>query len=195
MNVARGLLHLHRAGLVHARVSSANVLVSSELEVKLAGFGSYFSKPYVDDASDTAFVSPEVSDGKKPTSSSDVFAFGMLLYELITLQTAWEGENVEAMAQHIKSSEKPALQVKHTGRSQAPLVQLMEECMNFDVEVRPQISDVVDRLAQALVQLPQESGISFSACGVFSKYSSSSLVRIEANMPYILYAYSHKLPP
>ncbi|WP_116376284.1 protein kinase [Mycobacterium sp. MFM001] len=89
----------HRAGLVHRDVKPENVLISDDGEVKIADFGLVraVAAAGITSASvilgTAAYLSPEqVRDGKA-TPRSDVYALGIVTYELLTGQTPFTGDS------------------------------------------------------------------------------------------------------
>ncbi|XP_030492307.2 L-type lectin-domain containing receptor kinase S.4 [Cannabis sativa] len=90
--VASGLLYLHQEWeqtVIHRDIKAGNVLLDSELNARLGDFG--LAKLYEHDSNPTTtkvvgtlgYLAPELTRTGKPTTSSDVFAFGGLLLEVI----------------------------------------------------------------------------------------------------------------
>jgi serine/threonine protein kinase, bacterial len=102
--VLGGLAAAHRAGLVHRDVKPENVLISDEGEVKIVDFGLVRA---VAEAGITAtsvilgtaaYLSPEqVKDGDAGPRS-DVYATGIVAYELLTGQTPFSGDTALSVA-------------------------------------------------------------------------------------------------
>jgi serine/threonine-protein kinase len=89
--VLGGLAAAHRAGLVHRDVKPENVLISDEGEVKIADFGLVRAVA-------AAYLSPEqVRDGNA-SPRSDVYAVGIVAYELLTGQTPFSGDSALSVA-------------------------------------------------------------------------------------------------
>ena len=99
--VAAGLDYAHSQGAVHGLLSLSNVLISDELTVQLAGFGLrtlleiYGTRPhmrpqaYLFSTSGTClgnpqYVSPECVLGMPPDARSDLYALGVMLFELLS---------------------------------------------------------------------------------------------------------------
>ncbi|KDP00144.1 serine/threonine protein kinase [Mycobacterium avium subsp. hominissuis 3388] len=102
--VLGGLAAAHRAGLVHRDVKPENVLISDDGEVKIADFGLVraVAAAGITSASvilgTAAYLSPErVRDGAA-TPRSDVYAAGILAYELLTGRTPFTGDSTLAIA-------------------------------------------------------------------------------------------------
>ncbi len=97
MEMAKGLAYAHEKtdaqghslGIVHRDVSPPNVLVSRQGEVKITDFGLAKAKSNVS-VSDSdvvkgkfAYLSPEVVDGKEPDARADIYAVGIILWEML----------------------------------------------------------------------------------------------------------------
>ncbi|KAJ1699775.1 hypothetical protein LUZ63_008287 [Rhynchospora breviuscula] len=90
--VASGLLYLHEEWeqqVVHRDIKSSNVLLGPDLNAKLGDFGlarlyEHGTNPHTTHVVGTlGYMAPELSYTGKATTSSDVFAFGMLVLEVV----------------------------------------------------------------------------------------------------------------
>jgi serine/threonine-protein kinase len=102
--VLGGLAAAHRAGLVHRDVKPENVLISDEGEVKIVDFGLVRAVAEAGITSTSvilgtaAYLSPEqVKDGTA-SPRSDVYAAGIVAYELLTGQTPFSGDTSLSIA-------------------------------------------------------------------------------------------------
>lgn len=97
--VLGGLATAHRAGLVHRDVKPENVLISDDGEVKLVDFGLVRAVAEAGITSTSvilgtaAYLSPEQVSTGAADARSDVYAVGVLAYELITGATPFTGDN------------------------------------------------------------------------------------------------------
>jgi serine/threonine-protein kinase len=123
--VLRALDYAHRVkddegrllGLVHRDVSPSNVLISFEGEVKLCDFGIARAMSAHDDESEiavprvvgkSAYMAPEHARGEPIDARADVFAAGILLWELSAGRRLYRGSEEEMLAQ-AKQAEIPQL--------------------------------------------------------------------------------------
>lgn len=88
--VAEGLENAHRAGIVHGDLRPHNIIVSQEGLIKLTDFGllpAFQASPMAQTAWLTRaapYLPPEVSEGWQISPSADIYALGVILFEMIT---------------------------------------------------------------------------------------------------------------
>jgi serine/threonine protein kinase, bacterial len=112
--VLGGLAAAHRAGLVHRDVKPENVLISDEGEIKIADFGLVRAVAAAGITSTSvilgtaAYLSPEqVRDGNA-SPRSDVYAVGIVAYELLTGRTPFSGDSALSVAYQRLDTDVPA---------------------------------------------------------------------------------------
>jgi serine/threonine-protein kinase len=102
--VLSGLGVAHRAGLVHRDVKPENVLISNDGEVKLVDFGLVRAIAEAGITSTSvilgtaAYLSPEQVEGAATGPRSDVYAAGVMAFELLTGTTPFTGDSPLAVA-------------------------------------------------------------------------------------------------
>ena len=109
--VARALAHAHRHGIVHRDVKSDNALFSEEETVKLTDFGvaqmgGQKSASHEDLTIGTAaYMAPEQAQGLEVGHRSDIFSFGVVLYELASGRVPFTGSAQAVVLYEIVHSE------------------------------------------------------------------------------------------
>lgn len=105
IQVCAGIGYAHRANLVHCDVKSQNILVTRDDRVKVADFGiaramSEATQHTVDSQiwGTPHYFSPEQAAGQPPTPASDVYAIGVVLFELLTGRLPFQAETHTALA-------------------------------------------------------------------------------------------------
>ena len=102
--VASALEAAHRRGIVHRDVKPGNILITDDGDVKVTDFGIARA---VSEASMTVtgttlgsvhYFSPEQARGDEVTGRSDVYALGIVLYEMLTGHRPFEGDSAAGVA-------------------------------------------------------------------------------------------------
>jgi serine/threonine protein kinase len=87
-----------RNGIIHRDIKPANILVAGGTEIKIADFGAAWirnaDRKQLLDVGSPAYLSPEQAQGNELTHKSDMFALGVVLYELCTGERPFSGSNV-----------------------------------------------------------------------------------------------------
>jgi serine/threonine protein kinase len=127
IQIATALEAAHEKDIIHRDLKPSNIMITDEGSVKLLDFG--LAKLYEQDASISslptedmpltqvgailgtmAYMSPEQAQGKPADSCSDIFSFGLVLYEMLSGKRAFSGESLVATALALVKEEPPPLQ-------------------------------------------------------------------------------------
>jgi serine/threonine protein kinase len=114
--LAEGLAYLHGKGVVHRDLKPENILVTPDDRLVIGDFGTAqlagarrLTWKHLSESLGTPdYMSPEQVQGDRGDARSDVYSWGVLLYELLTGQVPFEGDNwMAVMAGHLQGHPKP----------------------------------------------------------------------------------------
>ncbi len=105
--VAQALVAVHREGILHRDVKPHNIFISWEGEVKLGdlGLAVEVDEVSISLAGTPAYLSPEIVLGQKISASSDLFALGAVLYEMLTTAPPFADHTTSAILHRIANLE------------------------------------------------------------------------------------------
>src|SRR5512146_1120849 len=111
--ILSALRFAHRHGIVHRDIKPHNVLVDAEGRVKVTDFG--IARAGTSQMTETGsivgtaqYLSPEQARGGEVDPRSDLYSLGVVLYELLTGKTPFDGETpVEIAMKHLSNAPKP----------------------------------------------------------------------------------------
>ena len=92
--ICAGLAAAHERGVVHRDFKPANVMLDATGKVRITDFGLAGASGESLRAGTPAYMAPEQLSGTEVTIRSDIYALGLVLYELFTGQRAFEAKNV-----------------------------------------------------------------------------------------------------
>jgi serine/threonine-protein kinase len=158
--VADGLAFAHEHGLVHRDVKPQNVLLSSEGEVKVTDFGIARSLDVEHGVTQTGtvlgtseYLAPEQASGEPVSPATDEYSLGVVLWELLTGEVPFTGENFVAVALRHVNEPTPSLREQRPDLSPR-LAAAVERALAKDPARRfPSMSALAAELRGCLAEL------------------------------------------
>jgi len=165
MEVCKGLQYAHdvtdpetgrELGIVHRDISPPNILVSKRGEVKLVDFGLAKATSQLESTDPGvvkgkfSYLSPEAASGKDVDRRADIFAVGILLYELLTGKRLFYGETDYQTVELVRQAKVPPIAAQNPEVT-PELEQVVRKALARDLNQRFQSAgDLQDALAQYL---------------------------------------------
>jgi eukaryotic-like serine/threonine-protein kinase len=156
LQLLAGLAHAHEHGIVHRDVKPSNVFLPRGRPAKIMDFGvarlagGSAASGFVGTPS---YMSPEQVRSENVDGRSDVFSAGLILYELVTGEKAYQGDSVVALVYKI-AHEEPNLSLLPRGDRWERLRHVLEAALARDPDERyPSAGHMQDQLSLALRDL------------------------------------------
>ena len=138
--VCAGFAAAHEQGLLHRDLKPANIMLDGRGRVRITDFGlaSLAGEVHGADvrAGTPAYMAPEQLEGKEVTFKSDIYALGLVLYEIFTGKRAFDAPTLQELTKQRETSSptNPSLIVKDLD----PLVErVIDRCLEKDPAKRP----------------------------------------------------------
>ncbi|KAH7439597.1 hypothetical protein KP509_04G068100 [Ceratopteris richardii] len=150
LDVARGMNYLHNCTpvIVHRDLKSPNLLVDKNWVVKVCDFGlsrmkhnTFLSSKST--AGTPEWMAPEVLRNEPSNEKCDVYSFGVILWELATLQQPWAGMNPMQVVGAIGFQQR---MLDIPDELDPDLVRIIKQCWQSDPAVRPSFTEIMAAL-------------------------------------------------
>jgi serine/threonine-protein kinase len=137
-DVLAGLAAAHDKGVIHRDLKPANIMLDGKGRACITDFGIAMlaGDARAGFAGTPLYMAPEQLDGAPASVHSDLYAFGLVLYEALTGRRAFAGESMDALKAQRTHDEPPRL--PDTVRDVAPVVEdIVRRCLAPNPQQRP----------------------------------------------------------
>jgi CHASE2 domain-containing sensor protein/tRNA A-37 threonylcarbamoyl transferase component Bud32 len=155
MQICEALEYAHQRGVVHRDIKPANIMVLDNFTIKVMDFGIARLGPSSMTQSGIAlgtpyYISPEQLQGKPGDARSDIFALGVLVYELLTRQKPFVGENISALIHSILSTD-PKLPSEIDDKTPQIFDRIVSKALAKEPDQRFQFAQEINKLLKDFV--------------------------------------------
>ena len=145
-----GLKAIHEAGIIHRDLKPGNIILTESGKVKITDFGvatpGRSDITTVDEVIGSClYMSPEAWRGQDITSASDIYALGVILYEMLTGVLPFDGDtSAQVMYKHLEGQLIPPANLNE----EIPtwLNNLTQDLLASDFNLRPTLDEVLDSI-------------------------------------------------
>ncbi|MEM7158704.1 MAG: serine/threonine-protein kinase [Myxococcota bacterium] len=148
-DVARAIRAAHGVGIIHRDLKPDNIMIVNRGDgeiVKVLDFGISASADRTPEEQRLTipghalgtpeYMAPEQSKGRPPTESFDIYALGVILYEVLVGEPPFVSENVVEVLARKATEAPPRLDHRRDGLP-PPLIDLVHACIEVDPQLRP----------------------------------------------------------
>ncbi len=179
VQICEGLAAAHEKGIVHRDIKSDNIMLTPRGQVKIMDFGLAKLKgaSRLTQAGSTvgtaAYMSPEQAQGEDVDQRSDIFSFGVVLYELLTAHLPFRGEHQAALVYSVVN-ENPQPIARFNDKVSPELDRIVHKALAKDKDERYQhVDDMLADLRR------EKKNIEYAKSGYYKVSDKSIKVPVE----------------
>jgi serine/threonine protein kinase len=149
--IMRGLVNIHSMNIIHRDFHSGNIFFDGDygIDVKIGDLG--LSKSATAESTDDdnenygiiPYMAPEIFEGQKYIKASDIYSFGMIMWEVMTgRRPFWDRSHDTDLIIEIVDGLRPPI----VTNAPEGYIELMEECWHSDPNKRPTANDIIEKI-------------------------------------------------
>lgn len=155
IQISEGLVEIHKAGVIHRDLKPANIILTENLDCKIADFGIANlltgSPIHLDQKiyGSFGYMAPEIWTGKKPDFKSDIYSLGVIAYELCTGNCPFDSDSTQvAYENHLHLVPKTLKEVNPS--IPTSFSSLVNSMLEKNPDLRPVSAEIVKRTLQTI---------------------------------------------
>jgi serine/threonine protein kinase len=145
VGIVLGMKYLHSKNIIHRDLKPENLLIDSNFRLRICDFDSAIYEDYgtTKIVGTLAYMSPESFDDNHPKKKVDIFAFGLILFELLTGKSVFPKDaTVTVIYKLHKRKTRPEI----PDWISPSIVELIKSCWSVNPELRPTFEEIYDKL-------------------------------------------------
>lgn len=164
IGIAYGMMYLHSIGVIHRDLKSPNILIDEKLLPRVADFGlSRISSklfeagafvPMTRNIGTPQWMAPEQFNNDKYGPAVDVYAYGVILYELLTERVPYDKISYADLGDYLLKGNRPSVP---PDLEKCSITSLMRQCWDTDPSSRPSFKEIYYRFTTCQVGFPKTS--------------------------------------
>jgi serine/threonine protein kinase len=158
--IINGLVNIHSVDIIHRDFHSGNIFFGSNNTFNNVVIGDLgISKSATESTDDNnenygiiPYMAPEIFQGQKYTKSSDIYSFGMIMWEFMTARRPfWDRNHDIYLIIEICDGLRPPI----VTNAPEGYIELMKECWHSDPKKRPSATDIYEKINEMRNKEPQ----------------------------------------
>lgn len=146
VQISLAMKHVHDRKILHRDLKAQNVFLTSSGIVKLGDFGVSRVLKNTGELASTQigtpyYMSPEIMEGKKYNSKTDIWSLGCILYELTCLRLPFDGKSMKNLCHNIINSNPVSPPTSYSSELRA----LIQETLAKNPKMRPSINTILSK--------------------------------------------------
>jgi hypothetical protein len=142
IGILLGMRYIHSKDIVHRNLKPSNILLDENYRIRICDFGSARLESCgttTNLVSTLTYVAPETFEGSMPTKKVDVFAFGLILYEMLVGESVFpKGESPTRICELHNRQYRPMIPHSVSG----PIADVIRKCWLHDANDRPDFEEI-----------------------------------------------------
>lgn len=184
IQVCAALENAHSNGIIHRDLKPENIMITESQSVKLMDFGLARSggdsrlTRQGEFVGTLSYMAPEVILGKEATAQSDLYALGIIIYELLTDRLLFSADDpLAVLSQHIHAPVVPPS--NYNSEIPSVIEELTLQLLEKEPEARPRSAGDVSDILEAIQTPPQTSSAVFQDTSSISRHHSGQLALLD----------------